>query len=577
MNAAPPPDLAPADPAPAPARSLALRVLSALGMALGVLVLALATVFFGTYFWLASSPGRAQLAGLVRAAAPAVEVDLVAWGPDPGTVVLGPGRVRDGSGRELAALNGGSVQVAPLSVLSGDLTVLRLELELGRVAMHQGADGRVDLASALAPPRPVAVASGAPSKPREPIRIDAFRARIAELALDLQPAPSGIVLRDLEVEGRLTLGAPEALAVALDVRVGAFDAAWNKGRKVVGCDRIAARLRLGGDTLEVEHLDFFRTDARGVESAIVSVRGDIKGLGRAAPAIPTATFAVTLSLSPFDTHLFTGGALPFGMDLDGVALVVGPDVERGVRVAGSIGQAMAGRWTSGPFAMDELTLAGARFVATPGLLVPELEVAIDGISAARLSGVDWRLEGIDLTPLGATLEKRLDAFAHARVATWTLPTGVVGPAELALSTTLKLTGGTLDALARTSYGDIDARGLLRSSPFTKKTDFSATFALRNLTGPLRQAFIHDLDDAARARLLGDDGAAALSGEAELDLELEREAPDPEAADRADVWVATLEWLTGRLVGKTALAWDGYAWSDAPVEPPTPVRDAPEEP
>lgn len=537
-------------PSPAPAvtpkpprstwRARALALL--LGLALAAL-----TLWTAVYFWLGSSPGRAQLLSLADLPA-GVSVRAVRWGPAPDSLALGALTVSDPTGRELAHVTSASFDLGLSALLGGELVVDRAELALSHLTLATTDDGALDLVAALRPPRPPAVATATRKAPARTPTLDAVHIHVAEVWLDLPGLQAH--LRDLRLAGALPAapaGAPPA--GELDLVASACHATWNKARRQVGFDECRVAASVDGHDLTVRSLTLRQREE------VLMAQGHIT----TTTASTTSRWRAWGRLGRHEADQLLPGSFPLGFDFDGLDLATD-----GPNLSGSLATLVAPRWSAGPLSADHVALAIARFTAAPGLLVPEMDLAVDHLAAARLEGLDWSFEGLYVPSLTGDLQKRLLAEAAGWSSSWTLPTGTVGPVDLTLAADLKLTGGRLEATVETPVGHVLALGTLKSSPLTKRTSFVADLRFRDVAGPLADALLHDLDDDQRAAL-----GPTPRGTAELDVDVDR-------ADRFSPWQTELEWALGRLdsahaTPPTAFDWDGYAWvsTSAPPEDTTP--------
>lgn len=514
------------------------RVLRGVGWVVAGLALTLLTAWAGAYFALGSSPGRAWLGELAAEALPrSVNVGLVKWGPSPGEVAIGELVVRAPAGRELLAMRSASAAVSLGALLDGEVVVDRLEVELTRVEAAAGEEGRIDLAEALRPPKvATAVGAGPPKATKQP-EIKALNVVVHELWLDL--GGEQVHVRDLGLAGALHANG----AGAFEVRSGPCHAAWNKLRRVVGFTGCRLTMSVEGQRAVVEALSLGREDGE-----VLAMRGWMDMSGE-----PRGSWTATGTLGPDDTGALMPAMFPAGLAFDGLALEL-----VGSRLSGRLGQVFAERWVSGPLSADHASFGVPSFTAEPGLLVPEMTLVVEGLSAARLEGLDWRLEGLWIPGATGKLDRKLVVDANGWGSQWTLPTGEVGPVDIEVTALLKLTGGQLIAQVQSELGVVEALGTLKSSPLTKHTDFIANVAFTGARGPLAAAFMHELDDAQRTAL-----GEPIAGAVELDVEVDRK-------DRLGPFTTTLEWALGRLDGKVSLEWDGYGWGAPP--PPDPEAD-----
>ena len=514
------------------------RALRGVGWVVAGLVLTLATAWTSAYFALGSSPGRAWLGELAADALPqSVSVGLVKWGPWPGEVAAGELVVRAPAGRELLAMRSASAAVALGALVDGEVVVDRLEIELTRIEAAAQEEGRIDLAEALLPPK-VATATGAGSaRAKKRPEVKALTVMVHELWLDL--GGEQVHVRDLGITGALHANG----AGAFEVRSGPCHAAWNKLRRALGFSECRLTMSVEGQRAVVEALSLRRDDGE-----VLAMNGWMDMSGE-----PRGSWIATGTLGPEDAGALMPGMFPAGLAFDGLALELGGD-----QLSGRLGQVHAARWVSGPLSADHASFGVPDFTAEPGRLVPEMTLVIEGLSAARLEGLDWRLEGLWIPVAVAKLDRKLVVDANGWGSQWILPTGVVGPIDIEITTLLKLTGGQLIAQVQSELGTVEALGTLKSSPLTKHTDFIANVAFAHARGPLAAAFMHELDDAQRTAL-----GEPIAGAVELDVEVDRK-------DRLGPFTTTLEWALGRLDGKVSLEWDGYGWG---APPPTPAPGA----
>lgn len=519
------------------------RVVRGLGWVAGGLALTLLTAWVGAYFWLGSSPGRAFLGKLATASLPdTVSLGLVKWGPWPGELAAGELVVRDAAGRALLAMGSASAHVGLMALtdlIDGQVVIDRLEVDIARIEARRDAEGRVDLAAALAPPK-VATAAGPASRARKPPVIEAMRVRVGELWLDL--GTEQVHVRDLGIGG--ALHADGSLAIALGS--GSCHAAWNKLRRSVGFSECRLAADVVGRRAEVTALEL----AQGGD-IVLALQGWMD-----LDAAPHGRWTGHGALGPDEAGAFLPGMFPLGVGFDGLALEIA-----GSELSGSIGQLFSDRWVSGPLSADHVSLAVPALSAEPGLLVPEMTLAVEHLAMARLEGLDWRLEGVWIPRATGTLDRKLLVDAAGWSSAWTMPSGVVGPVDLLISTELKLTGGRLVAQVRSALGLVEAIGTLKTSPLTKRTDFVAQVAFAEARGPLAAAFMHELEDVQREAL-----GEPIAGAVEIEVEVDRK-------ERLGPWHTELEWALGRLEGKTTLEWDGYGWG-APAEAAPDAMPAP---
>lgn len=522
------------------------RVVRGLGWVVGGLALTLLTAWVGAYFWLGSGPGRAFLGELASGSLPdAVSLGLVKWGPWPGELAAGELVVRDAAGRALLTMGSASAEVGLGALVDGQVVIDRLEVDIARIEARRDAEGRVDLAAALAPPKVATAAAGAAPRARKPPVIEAMRVRVGELWIDL--GTEQVHVRDLGIGG--ALHADGSLAVA--VGSGSCHAAWNKLRRSVGFSECRLAADVVGRRAEVTALELTQGG-----DIVLALQGWMD-----VGATPRGRWTGHGALGADEAGALVPGMFPLGVGFDGLALELA-----GSELTGSIGQLFADRWVSGPLWAEHVSLAVPALSAEPGLLVPEMTLAVEHLAMARLEGLDWRLEGVWIPRATGALDRKLLVDAAGWSSAWTMPSGEVGPVDLLISTEMKLTGGRLVAQVRSALGLVEAIGTLKTSPLTKKTDFVAQIAFAEARGPLAAAFMHELDDAQREAL-----GEPIAGAVEIDVEVDRK-------ERLGPWHTELEWALGRLEGKTTLEWDGYGWGApaeaAPVEAPAPDEESP---
>lgn len=536
-----------------PAGSPLRRVAGWLVWTLVGAALLLMTLWSGAYFWLGSSAGRAQLTGL--AAMPAgVSIGAVRWGPAWDEVVVGDIRVSD-KGRELVRIDSASLDIGLGDVIGGDLVVDALEVDVAHLAATADEDGKVDLVAALSPPKEPSVASGpSTAKARPPVIIvKALRILVGEVWLDLGDLQAHV--RNVGITGVIH---PDGRAAAqMAVATGPCHGMWNKGRRSLGFDECRIATSVEGQRFEVTGLELRQAGADVIAmTGVVDMTGDK----------PQSHWQGWGSLGAFEANAVAPGSFPGGLDFDGLDL----DVVGG-HVKGTLGQVVAEQWAAGPFSADHVSFGVEHFTAEPGLLVPSMELTLAGLSAARLEGLGWGLEGVWFPRATGDLDKKLIAEMVGWSSAWTLPTGAVGPVALRLSAALKLTGGPLEADVESPLGVVHAVGNLKSSPLTKRTDFVANLEFADVQGPLADALLHDLADDQR-KALGDRPRGSL----ELEVEVDRD-------DKFSPWVTTLEWALGRLDGKgcdavvgpcVAFEWDGYGWGAPAMNAATPPEETP---
>lgn len=521
------------------------RWLRRLTWLLGGLALAATTLWTGAYFWLGSSPGRAQLLSLAKLPH-GVTVGAVRWGPAPDEIALGDLSVRDPHGRTVARIASASADLGLGALLGGEVVVDALEVEVSHVEAVADDEGRVDLIAALTPPPPAAptVAGGPAAEPRPKPRISSAVIYVGAVWIDLAGLQADV--RDLRLRGSL---AGSAGTGELEIVGRGCEATWNKARRRVGFDECRVSLSVDGPEVVVSALELKHHEE------VLSLEGSISFGDQ-----PSSRWRGWGRLGPREADALLPGPFPAGFDFAGLELVIDSE-----QIVGRLGVLMAPRWSSGPFSADHVALSIAHADAKPKRLIPELEMSLDGLAAARLEGLGWSFEGLWAPYLVGDLQRRLDAAASGWAASWTLPTGEVGPVDIRLMTGLKLTGGRIDAQVETAQGTVAAVGTLKSSPLTKRTSFVAELGFQDVSGALGKALLHDLSSEQLAAL-----GEMPFGSAELDVEVDRE-------DREAPWETTLEWALGHLESsreeaRATLEWDGYAWDVA-----TPVAELPQDP
>jgi len=503
--------------------------------------LLLMTLWSGAYFWLGSSAGQAQLTRMASMPA-GLSVGAVRWGPTWDEVAVGDVHVA-ARGRELLRVDSARVDLGLGDLLAGDIVIDSLEVAVAHVEATADEDGTIDLVAALIPPKQPSVA-GQPSvakAPAKPIIVKALRIDVGEVWVDVGGAQ--VHVRDVAITGAIH---PDGKAAAqMAVATGPCHALWNKGRRYLGFDACRVVTNAEGLHFEVTALELAQHEQQVLAlTGVVDLAGDK----------PHSHWRGWGSLGAFEANALAPGSFPGGIDFDGLDIDI-----KGGHVLGSLGQVVAPMWAAGPFSADHVAFGVDHFSAEPGLLVPSLQLTVAGLSAARLEGLGWGLEGVWFPRASADLDRKLVAEMAGWSSAWTLPNGLVGPVDLRLSTTLKLTGGPLEADVETAYGTVHAVGNLKSSPLTKRTNFVANLAFSEVQGPLAEALLHDLSDDQK-KALGE----RPRGELELEVEVDRE-------DRFSPWVTTLEWALGRLDGRgcdrvmgpcVAFEWDGYGWGVA---------------
>jgi len=533
--------------------SLLARWAGWLAWTLAGLALLLLTLWAGVYFWLGSGPGQAQW--LAVAPLPAgVSVGAVRWGPLWDEVAVGDVLVHAPGGRELVRVSSAALDVGLGALLGGELVVDALEVEVAHVDASADEDGTIDLVAALTPPRAPSVA-GVPTAAAKPAKtpvVKALRVHVGEVWLDLAGLQAH--LRDMAIAGDLPAegGGPPRIAVT----TGACHAMWNKGRRSLGFDecRLAA-------SVEGQRIDVSAFELRQHEE-VISMTGTVAMAGEKA----ASHWRGWGRLGAFEANAVAPGSFPGGVDFEGLDL----DFQGG-HVVGSLGQVVAPRWVAGPFSADHVAFEVTRFTAEPGLLVPEMELTVAGLAAARFEGLGWSLEGVWLPRATGDLDRKLIAETAGWSSAWTLPGGSVGPVDLRIIAQMKLTGGQLEAEIETAHGVVHALGTLKSSPLTRRTDFVANVDFVDVQGPLADALLHDLADEQRKQL-----GERPRGSLEFEVAVDRE-------DRFSPWVTELEWALGRLDGRgcdtltgpcVAFEWDGYGWGTPTVAAPAPPEETP---
>lgn len=499
----------------------------------GLLLLGL-TLWTLAYFALGATPVRAALVealGLPEG----VSVGAVRWGPAPDRVALGDVRVRAG-GQEVMGVSTvwADVELAPL--LDGDMVVEAVEVEIDRIDAVRGEDGQIPLVAALTPKKPAAGAGG-PKK--EKARLEVKRIAVAVGAIWVDVGEAQVDVRALRMEGALDA----AGGLRFEARTGPCHASWNKGRRVIGFRECRVASSVDGSRLTVGSVSLAQ------EEVVLEAHGEVD------LTTQVGHWSAFGDLGPAEAAAFLGAGFPGGLAFDGLELMT-----EGGKMKGALGQVMAPRWASGPVTADHVAIGAVEFAAEPGLLVPELDVVVAGIAAARMEGLGWTVEGLWLGRAEGDLDKKLHAAAVGAAADWILPSGHVGPVELSATAELKLTGGTMTVAVTPRDGVVEALGTLKSSPLTKRTSFVANLGFAGVTGPLAEALAHDVSVEQRAAL-----GEPLAGTGEVDVDVSRE-------DKLAPWVATLEWALGRLEGKTVLSWDGYAWGAPSPDEVEPVEE-----
>ncbi len=573
-----------------------LPVLRRIGKALilavfGLLLTAFAT-WVGAYFWLGSTPGRAQLRAVVADMSPVLGVEFVRWGPSPDRLIVGPSRVDNVDGTPLAALHMAHADLAFWALVGGDLRVERLRIELSHVHANIGPDGRVDLLVVLAPPKkPPSTAAAGPKKPAPTLRIDDLDVHIGALVVTNGPG-EGLVVRDVDVHATVVLG--DTFRLSSHLSLGPIDATWDRARKYIAFDSLElASFEVDGPTVQARGLTLTRAGEVILAAEFVSRPGN------------GGAVSINAALAPSDAAALLPDAFPAGLDIQGLELefhpaskgvgAASPDPSTaapaappgslptlhapttappataatvGQRLSGRLGHLRAPAWRISAFSADHLELSLDRFEVELDRLIPRVALDIGHVAAARFSGLGWNLEGLYLPGGHLDFTRRLElSLGPGRISGWTLdhddlatapnPSDRADPmsADIALTADLGLTGGPIHARLGGDFGTIDAVGRLKLSPLTGRTSFNTTVRFADLAGPPLAALAHDLDDLSadlRTRLEG----SRPSGHAVFELEVERDR-------ETQTWETTVTWDEGSFaIPGWLLLWDGYAWAEA---------------
>ncbi|MCC6621268.1 MAG: hypothetical protein IT385_08435 [Deltaproteobacteria bacterium] len=515
-----------------PAKPRLTRALRVAAKVLGLVALALMTLYVGAYFALASTPGRELLRGVVgdalRRTDPAVTVAEARWGPAPGALWA--------SGITLAT----PVGRAEVSLVRARVAVPSMAPEAVEVWIDK-------LAVTLPPPEatPPVVAAATPSGARRANAVVVPDVRVFVDEVDL--VTPGEAFHALRVEARGAIGA----AHAIEIRTGTCHASWMRGRRVSGWDRCELHARTDGKRA---FEDLRVVLARG-DQTVLDARGRAILPGNKDEDLIVDVVA-DLDLGPWDATVLAGDQLPDGLVAQGVEVHVADGLVRG-----SVAALHAPRVVNGPMSAELVSLEVPRYEGEPGLIVPRVALVVSGLVGARVDAIDWSVEGVSAPWLDLALEKKLvGQLPGVTIDRWSFPGGATGPLASDVDVAIGISGGSVGGLVTTPDGVFLANGRLKKSPITKRSSFVATASFEGLRGPLVDLVTHDLGAAERA-LLGaaDARPEPLAGGFELAVELDR-------ASRWDPWVVELEWDASELVGRTRLVWDGSSWVEEAAAP-----------
>ncbi|MFO0749584.1 MAG: hypothetical protein U1F43_28520 [Myxococcota bacterium] len=496
------------------------------------LLLAAATLYVGAYLALASTPGRALLAGIVEDTLGRgnlrASVGSAHWGPAPGA--LWAARIR-------VELPIASIDVALWSGARGcpDFAPERVEVLVDKATIRLPEPGE-------GPPPGSDLAKGGDGGGRKN-RLSIPDVRVAVKELDFTGA--GLVAHARDVDLRAVVGD----AMSFDVTTGPCHFGWANGRRVTGFDRCRVeRANVRGKEVDLGALVLER-DGDMVARIVGHATLDAKK--------PLLHAEADLDLASWDAAALAGDQLPEGLVAEGVVVDIDGDLVRG-----HVGALTAARYHNGPFDAELVAVEIPAFTGAPGLILPQVTVTLSGLAAAHAAAFDWSVEGVSAPWMVFDLEKKLEgSLIGVRIDRWTTPSGAIDDVASDADLAIGLSGGSVSGLVTTPDGVLDASGHLKKSPITKRATFTAEAAFADLRGPLAALVLHDVSEAQK-KALGE----PLSGSLSLAVDVTHE-------ERFDPYELELEWDTTELRGKTGLSWDGSDW----VEPEQATPDEPDAP
>lgn len=500
------------------------------------LVLGLATLYVGTYLALATTPGRALLAGVVEDQLQRANLratpEAVHWGPAPGELWVANVAI------ELPLANV-DVQLIEARVSVPDLEPQALSAIVGKVTIRLPEPGEEAVVAANnAGPNGSA---GANAKRQNRLTIPDVRVFVAEL--DFSGPTVAAHARDLDLRGAIALGEPDE--VTLELATGACHVSWMAGRRVSGFDHCrleGVRAKPRGKTLDLGALVLERD---GHDVARVAAHADMT------TKTPKIDVHADLDLAAWDATVLAGDQLPLGIVVQGVTLELQGDLVRG-----SIGAMQAPRYHNGPFDAELVALEIPELTGAPGLILPQVQATVTGLVAAHAAAFDWSAENVAAPLLDFDLEKKLiGQLPGVRIARWSSPGGVVDDLEADADLAIGLSGGSISGLVTTPDGVLDAAARLKVSPITKRSSFTCEATFADVRNALAKLVTHDASDAEKTAL-----GEPLAGSLTVAVDVNRE-------DRFSPYVLELEWDATELRGKTGLSWDGSSWVPAETQTP----------